>query len=251
MKLAWVGLVVGIAACSKSEPPTVAPPSRPAPGTERGDCIAATGVEHDETAVGTCAPGLWCLSNLCVRPPPADCQALADQLTSFDLGNYAEPEERAPVVATYKKACVKAMVSKEQGECVAKATDKFSAYQCAPLMFPEMMKTGDQGDADCSTIGEKMRSLLDRSMGAQNDPNMAKMAVGIVQAVKASCAEDKWPVPLKQCILTAGNTADNADAMAKCNSLMPPDIQQKLTERMMKIMQSQPATPSNPQPPSQ
>src|SRR4051812_45288828 len=71
-------------------------------GKERADCRADK----------TCDPGLLCLSNLCVRPPPADCQVVADQLASLDLGNYAEPEERAPVVAKYKGQCETLYVSK-------------------------------------------------------------------------------------------------------------------------------------------
>ena len=92
---------------------------RPTLGKERADC------RLDKT----CDPGLMCLSNLCVRPPPADCTAVGEGLASHDLGNYAEPEDRAPVVDKYKRACHKAMVSKEQGECIAATTEKFAAIQ--------------------------------------------------------------------------------------------------------------------------
>ena len=36
-----------------------------------------------------------------------------------------------------------------------------------------------------------------------------------------------------ECVIAAGQ---NADAMGKCNNLMPKDVQQKMTERMSKMM---------------
>jgi len=100
-------------------------PSAPSPGHERGDCRADK----------TCEPGLLCLSSLCVRPPPGDCQAVAEQLASIDLGNYAEPETRAPVVARYTAACEAALVSRDEARCVDQARDKVEADHCVPRMF--------------------------------------------------------------------------------------------------------------------
>ena len=124
MKLGMALVLVSVWAigCSKESP---AGPERPPLGKERADC------RPDKS----CDPGLMCLSNLCVRPPPADCAAVAEGLASYDLGNYAEPEERAPIVATYKASCEKAHVTKEQGECFEKAADKTAAMMCAPFMF--------------------------------------------------------------------------------------------------------------------
>lgn len=242
MKLAsvWVAAVAVFAVgCSKADSGTSNGPARPANGKERGDCKAPKfelGQTKDDLAVGTCDPGLLCLSNLCVRPPPADCQTIADQLASFDLGNYAEPEEREPVVEKYKRACTKAYVSKEQGECMAKTTDKFAAMQCAPLMFPEMAKPAEAGGGggDCDKIMVTMKTFMSKSMGGTQDPQTTKMLESVFVALKDSCEQDGWPAALKQCILTAG---DNTDAMTKCNGQMPPEIQQKLTERMAKVMQ--------------
>src|SRR4051812_45209843 len=123
--------------------------SRPALGKERGDC----------KPLGICDPGLMCLSNLCVRPPPADCKAIAEQLASMDLGNYAEVEQRTPLVAKYQAACDKAFVSKEQGACIEKATDKYTAQQCAPAMFPEL-KAESGGTGDCQTIANQIRAQM-------------------------------------------------------------------------------------------
>lgn len=259
MKLAsvWVAMALPVAlsvvgvGCSKAESGASGPPRAPM-GKERGDCIAPAtepGQPKDEFAIGTCDPGLLCLSNLCVRPPPADCQAVADLLTSFDLGNYAELEERAPVVDKYKRACQKAYVSKEQGECIAATTDKMGAFQCAPLMFPEMGKPAEAGSGssgDCDKILSLMRSYMMKSIGTSQDAQTVRMLEGALGAIRESCEQDGWPPAFKQCVLLAG---DNNDAMNRCNAQMPQDIQTKLTERMMKIMQEQmPQTP--PQPPS-
>src|SRR5687768_2048177 len=99
-----------------------------AAGTERGGC-------RPDRA---CDPGLQCMSNLCVRPPGADCKAVGEAVTSLDLGNYAEPEDRAPVVAKYQAACEGARISKAEGTCLEGARDKWVASQCAPRMFPEL-----------------------------------------------------------------------------------------------------------------
>jgi hypothetical protein len=128
------------------------------------------------------------------------------------------------------------MVSKEQGECIAKATDKVSAFQCAPLMFPEMGKAAQATGDECDQIMKLMRSYMQRSMGGAQDPQTTRMLEGVLTAMGQSCAQDGWPAPFKQCILSAG---DNTDALNKCNASMPPDIQQKMTERMTKVMQQQ------------
>lgn len=240
MKLVWVvALGVSAMACSKADSGTS---SRPPSGKERGDCVAPKqepGQPKDEFAIGTCDPGLLCLSNLCVRPPPADCQAIAEQLTSFDLGNYAELEERAPVVASYKRACHEAMVSKEQGECIAQATDKTAATICAPLMFPELnapKKAGSGGGSECDQIVTITRKAMSKSLGGAQDPQTLKMLEAVIGVMGESCEQDGWPAGFKQCVLSAD---EDADALGRCNSQMPPDLQQKLTERMTKVMQQQ------------
>src|SRR5678816_335702 len=89
-------VLVLLAACQKKPTDTSAPAAPVATrGKERADC------RPDKT----CDPGLLCLSNLCVQPPPADCTSVGETLASFDLGNYAPVEERAPVVAKYKTQC--------------------------------------------------------------------------------------------------------------------------------------------------
>src|SRR5207244_1676379 len=105
----------------------------------------------------TCEDGLICLSRTCVRPPPGDCAQVADGLASLELGNYAEPEERAPVVAQKRAACEAAHVTKDEATCLDAARDTYSAARCVPRMFPALA-TG--GGGDCGAITAKVRALI-------------------------------------------------------------------------------------------
>lgn len=200
--------------------------SRGAAGMERGDC---------RTTEPKCETGLLCLSNLCVRPPPADCTGVAETLASLDLGNYAEPEERAPVVAKYKAACDKAYISKEEGECIDKATDKWSAGQCAPRMFPEQASANK---GDCKPVVARLGNALQGQLQNTNDPSMKHWLDTTLSVMQQSCEEDAWPDALKKCILSTQDVP-GVDAMQTCNQQMPPALQTKLQERLQTAMREQ------------
>lgn len=234
MTSAWTVVVLLLAAGCQKDASAPNGPVRPALGKERGDC------KPDKS----CDPGLLCLSNLCVRPPPADCQQVADVLASFDLGNYAEPEDRAPVVAKYKATCDKVYVSKEQGECILKAGTKEAAAQCAPTMFgaPEAkadpgVGSGGSGDlGECATIADQIKAQMTRQMG-NADPQTQQMFAQMIVILRESCTQDGWPPEFRRCVLAAG---ESTDAMNKCSTMMPQAVQQKLTERMTKAMKPSP-----------
>jgi len=177
---------------------------RGAVGAERGDC------RSDKT----CDPGLMCLSNLCVRPPPADCKDVGETLASIDLGNYAEPEERAPIVAKYKAECERFYLTKEEGKCLEPARDKWSAAHCAPRMFASY--TGTQS---CAEVARKMGSAS--------------------QMMKESCEQDAWPGELKQCLLDSSASSPNPND-TECAAKIPPGLQQKLQERITEAMRPSP-----------
>ena len=228
MKLGMALAVVSMwaAGCSKEAPAGgVVGDGRPALGKERGDCKADK----------VCDPGLLCLSNLCVRPPPADCNLVAEGLASYDLGNYAEPEEREPIVARYKASCEKAHVTKEQGDCFEKATDKTAAMMCAPFMFAaEKVPTQPVATGDCAKVTARIRQTMAGQLSQVTDPQTLQMMNKAMTVMQESCELDGWPDALKTCILNAG---DGTDAMSQCNTHMTPDVQQKMTDRMMKMMQ--------------
>jgi hypothetical protein len=186
-------------------------------GQERGAC------RTDQT----CDPGLWCLSDLCVRPPQANCTAVAATLTSFELGNYAEPEDRAPIEAKYAQACRAAFVTKEEGACLTATHDAWSARACAPRMFPP------EKPGACTSVLNKVRTLVSQQMPNADDPAARKVLETSMQVMQASCEEDHWPDDFKSCVLASETTAQ---ALEVCNRRMPASLQQRLQERMTKAM---------------
>src|SRR4051794_10101972 len=104
LRAAWVLIGVWAVGCQRTAEEAAATRGSGAgssrAGAERADC------RPDRS----CNPGLLCLSDLCVRPPAADCTAVAESLASLELGNYAPREQRATVVAAKRAACETAMV---------------------------------------------------------------------------------------------------------------------------------------------
>lgn len=186
------------------------------PGAERQPCRSGN----------ACDRGLMCLSDRCVRPPPADCTAVAAHAASFRLGNYATPEERGPVIAEYQAACAKAHVSKEQGACLLAAGDKWSAAQCVPAMFPDV----NLKDGSCDAVGAKIGEMISREMTSKE---MVEMRDRVIKVIVASCREDAWPDKLKACMVAAKPTPDG---MKACENLMPKELERKVSERMAKAM---------------
>lgn len=231
LSCAWI--VVGIVAavgCQRDPGEAGGSGPRAELGTERHDC-------RPGPAEQACDPGLVCLSQLCVRPPPADCTVVADVFASFDLGNYAEPDERTPVVAKYRTACEKALVSKEQGECVTNAHGREAAIACVPRMFPERATppVGTTGSADCDAVATKIKNLINAQQATlQNDPRTAKYMAAVIDTMRVACVEDQWPDALKRCMLATSN--DNLMNQA-CTEQMSPELQSKLQARVTTVMQ--------------
>jgi hypothetical protein len=220
MKLAIAVALVSLVGCKEAGGDRMTSDRGPI-GHERGDCRADK----------TCEPGLWCLSNLCVRPPGADCNMVAQVLASADLGNYAEPEDRAPVVAKYKELCETKMVSKEEGVCLDKVHDRWAAAQCVPRLFPELAGN------DCKAVSEKIKTFIESQANYAQNPQTKKWFDATIGVVRESCEQDRWPEALKKCVLST-NTIQNPMYFQQCNQLMPPGLQQKMQERLTKAMQA-------------
>jgi hypothetical protein len=90
---------------------------------------------------------------------PADCQPIAESMASWELGNYAEPEERAPVIERFKNQCNEASIDIDEAACIDKAKTKHAAAKCAPRLFPEIEVSDCEG-AECFL--EKFRKHTDR-----------------------------------------------------------------------------------------
>jgi hypothetical protein len=185
---------------------------KPEPGTERAPC------REDHMP---CNEGLVCMSNLCVRPPPGDCALVADTLASFDIGNYAAPEERTAAVAKRKASCEAAHISKEEQACLEKAPDQWAAQKCAPRLFP-------QAQGDCVAVGMKVRTVVGQT---GMDP---KTVDKMIHAVEDSCTNDQWPADFKQCVLVASPT--NPKSFDQCEKLIPAQLKEQMTRRMTAAM---------------
>jgi hypothetical protein len=106
-----------------------------ADGTERGACYGN----------GTCNDGLTCLSDRCVRPAGADCDAVAEALTSIDLGNYAPKDQRAGRVMALAAICRTQHLTEDDGQCILDARTKADLASCKkPLIVDSIAELGDR-----------------------------------------------------------------------------------------------------------
>ncbi|MBK9032415.1 MAG: hypothetical protein IPL61_14080 [Myxococcales bacterium] len=219
MKLvSWMAVgafVVGAIGCGRT---STSGPTTAAAGEERGACRADR----------TCAEGLMCLSDLCVRPPGADCQVVGAHAASIELGNYAAVEARAPTIAKFVALCEQVHVTKDEGACLVETRDQWSAAQCAPKLYPHVKTSG----GDCKAIAGKVRSAIASSMGAP-DPQIQQMLDKVAGVIEPSCEQDGWPDALKACLRASAGTMDGFNA---CEQLTPPALKQKMSERMQQAM---------------
>jgi hypothetical protein len=135
MRLGLIAIVVLLVACKKDG----APSSGGTEGSERGACYGN----------GTCNDGLTCLSNLCVRPPGADCGKIADKLGGLLLGNYAPRDERDQFLASTRAECEAAKLTKEEGDCLLAVPHRNAMGRCARVV----------GVGDCTKIVAQLEAL--------------------------------------------------------------------------------------------
>ena len=155
-------------------------------------------------------------------PPPGprgDCAKAADLLASLELGNYAEPDARAPVVAKYGDACHDAELTVSEVACMQAATDSWAAKTCAPRMFPEMADSHDDGA--CKALIDRLRASLLTGL----DPKLAAWATTELDVEQTACVEDAWPDAIKACMLAGSGGG-------ACKAGLPEPLQRKLQARL-------------------
>ncbi len=131
-----LSLGLGGIAC-KRDGATATPPAA-AIGTERGDCRPDRSCDH----------GLTCLSDLCVRPPPADCAKVGQAIGFIFLDNYTPREERSSFLAEIARQCAAANLSREDGECLAAAKTRLELRSCPhPIGLGDCKKIAAHADA--------------------------------------------------------------------------------------------------------
>src|ERR1043165_8284238 len=82
------------------------------------------------------------------EPPPkaqaagVDCHLIAQSITSLEMGNYAEPEDREPRERVIENICVRANLTKKDADCLLAATSVADlAYCTKPLVTKHVVQT--------------------------------------------------------------------------------------------------------------
>jgi hypothetical protein len=177
----------------------------------------------------------------------ADCSRVAETLASFEIGNHAPPDQRAPVVAKHKAACQTTNVTADEATCLGKATDTWTARACLPRMFPAKPAEGGS-TAGCSTVAVRMRAAVMGDVGSNGSAAAAQLDK-LVPVVQASCEQDSWPKNVVQCVVD-GKQGD-MNAFQTCMNQLPQDYQLKLSERLQASMQPPGAQQPPTTPPAQ
>lgn len=191
------------------------------PGKERGSCYGN----------GTCDPGLVCMSELCVRPPPADCGPVAEKLASYRLGNYAPKEERAQVIGELTAKCEEARLSTDEGKCILEAQGRMDIAKCPRPLLDEF-----KGDKDgCKAVADQVsRFFVDAFAEQTRDrAKVEKVAPEIAAAVQASCVEDLWPDAAKRCF----TEASSFDTMGDCQDAFPDELKDRVEKRLLPVIE--------------
>lgn len=209
--LPFVGLAALLAA-------TIACGQDRAVGGERQPCRQPVG----DAAV--CGAGLTCMSGVCVRPPPADCAAVAELLLSLEVGNYASREERAGKLPAKRALCEQHRISVDEAACLAKVSDTWSAGDCVPRLFPRAEGGG------CEPVMVRIRAAIAGAAGS--DPTAAPMVAKMMTILEQSCVEDEWPEPLRRCFLAS--RPGDLEAFSACEKVTPPALREKIEQRRMR-----------------
>jgi hypothetical protein len=137
-----------------------------AEGTERGACYGNR----------TCNDGLVCLSDLCVRPPGADCEAVAQVLTSIELGNYAPKEQRATRVIALTAICHAQNLTEDEGACILdKKTKDDLAFCPKPLIVSPLSDDDRKAQTGLPASCTEYLRVLDRYASCpKHTPDVAR-----------------------------------------------------------------------------
>ncbi|MCA9674112.1 MAG: hypothetical protein KC464_03640, partial [Myxococcales bacterium] len=189
-------------------------------GKERGACYGN----------GTCDDGLQCMSEVCVRPPPADCAPVAEKLASYRLGNYAPRDERAKVVGELTAQCQAAKLTVDEGACIVKAQSRYDVAKCPRPLLEELVADGD----GCQVAAATVTRVLLQELGQGGDPARVEALRPKLEAALAdSCVSDLWPEEAKRCITGATSSRD----MSRCEKVFPRDLGDRIGQRIKPLLE--------------
>jgi hypothetical protein len=180
---------------------------------------------------GLAALGLFALA-ACNEPGPkvsgkgaeqANCASTAEVVTRFELGLGATPEQRAPVLARYTKACEEARLTPAEGSCIARATTTWAAIECAPRMFPQRAQS-----SDCKSVVARIRDSVLADMPKETGSAGVAMVDRMMVVMAAACTEDNWPLDYRNCVLSK--------SVKSCELMLPQELQVKLGKRLEPIV---------------
>jgi hypothetical protein len=160
---------------------------------------------------------------------PADCSRVAETLASFEVGNYATPEQRAPAVAKHKAACESTKVTADEATCLGAAKDTWAAKACLPRMFPPQ-----PANAGCATVAARMRAAVMAQVGSGGsaaEQQLDKLA----PVIQTACEQDSWPGNVVKCIVD-GKPGD-MNVFTTCTNQLPKEHQDKLAQRLQAALQ--------------
>jgi hypothetical protein len=193
----WLALValVGCSSASSTKPTTtVAAPPPPTPMCTGDECSAPL---EKEPRFEPPNPDEF-------RPPDepgtlaetADCKVVGEVLASTEVGNYAEPEERAPVVAKHTATCESLKLDQATRTCIAEQGDKMSIAYCAPEIVPDT-KLEIVAATECDAI---VKSANDRLATRAAYDWEKKWWTPRANAFLASCKKDRWTKQIGDCV---------------------------------------------------
>jgi hypothetical protein len=176
-----MAIVLVLFGCSKKGPEA---------GSERGPCYGNK----------TCNEGLICLSDLCVRPPPADCDKVVEKLGFLTLSNYAPRSQRKQLREQLVPLCKNAHLSERDGDCILGAKNKRDLKKCKIAFLA----------GDCKRMLDHVRKViaskdakLEKMLARQTEAKMLSECerLGVTKADEACVLGASTPDQLKSCSL--------------------------------------------------
>lgn len=132
------------------------------------------------------------------QPPEPTCELVGETLASIEVGNYAEPEERAPSVAAGAKRCGAMKLSREDRQCVVDSADRASVAYCVPALFPEEPQGAVLTQAQCDGVAKAMMTQLEANLRANPQPDQRTWERQLLVAIEA-CRADRWNSEMAGC----------------------------------------------------
>jgi hypothetical protein len=166
---------------------------------------------------------------------PADCSRVGEALATFEIGNYATPEQRAPLVAKHKAGCESARVTTDEATCLGNAKDTWAAKACLPRMFPADAPTAGRSP-ECATVASRMRAAVMKEVGDGGSAAAAQMAK-LMPIIQAACNEDHWPQAILKCFVDG--TPGDMNVFTACSNQLPKPLQDKLAQRFQAALQGE------------